>query len=484
MAAIALAILLIVTSLARFMVGTDKPLWLDEAWTGVIVTQPSLAGVFRHVTTDVNGPLYSVLAVLWARVSGASDHALRALPTLLGFMAPLIALAPRRLVDKATQYTWCALLACWLPGIWYSQEARPYTLAFALAVANCVAFMAVMVSPSLKAAWAWMVISALLILAHYYGFLLVGFQGAAYLSVHRGRAARTWPAAFALAPVFVPIAFQAHNILSFANPQSSWIATQKLSNLLGDASFVFGGPLQFWCMSLWLPVALVVWLRSKPPTEHKPAGAETALWWVPACSTAAIAAAIGLGFFRPMFISRYLLEFVPGVLLGLAMCATRLARKWETAGGALVALFGGSTLMWAACVPWLGENAFSWETASNALMATHPTRLVFTWDNPMRPDRGQLSDLGGFFFARAGRPIPVDGVALRNGDDPNPLLIKDAAPPGSAILWIYDLSVRGTSAIRFPPAIERLDPRWSCRNFGGARLGIVACDRDWALPAH
>jgi len=121
---------------------------------------------------------------------------------------------------------------------------------------------------------------------------------------------------------------------------------------------------------------------------------------------------------------------------------------------------------------------YNYEWASDALIATHPDRLVFLWDNPMRPEKSQLADLGGFFFTRAGLKTPVDPVVLARGEDPNKVLLAHAAAPGSAILWISDRGVRGTAANRFKPAIGRIDPSWQCRNFGNWQYRIIACSRD------
>jgi hypothetical protein len=134
--------------------------------------------------------------------------------------------------------------------------------------------------------------------------------------------------------------------------------------------------------------------------------------------------------------------------------------------------------------PFRSIHDYNYETASNALMATRPDRLVFLWDNPMRPEPNQLAALGGFFFARAGLKTPVDPVVVARGEDPNQILLARAAQPGSAILWISDRGVRGTAANRYPPAVGKLDPAWACHNFGNWQYRIIACSRDAAWRAR
>jgi hypothetical protein len=134
--------------------------------------------------------------------------------------------------------------------------------------------------------------------------------------------------------------------------------------------------------------------------------------------------------------------------------------------------------------PFRSIHDYNFESASGALIGTRPNRLVFLWDNPMRPEPSQLAGLGGFFFARAGLKTPVDPVVLARGEDPNKVLLARAARPGSAILWISDRGVRGTASIRHPPAIPRLDPAWACHNFGNWQYRIIGCSRDAAWHAR
>jgi hypothetical protein len=142
-------------------------------------------------------------------------------------------------------------------------------------------------------------------------------------------------------------------------------------------------------------------------------------------------------------------------------------------------------------VPWAdrdlrhGWRFYEWETASHDLMRGEPKRLVFLWDHPASPilETDQLDSVGGFFFARAGRPVEVRSVVVRDDEDPNPRLLAEAAAPNSAILWAYDVGVRGTAAIRHRPRIEALDPSFRCRDYARGSVGVVACDRAGSVEA-
>jgi uncharacterized membrane protein len=477
LAAVAVGLLLAATTFLRFTVYADRPLWLDEVWTGMIVTRPSLAEFVRQCSLDANAPLYSVLAAPWAMITGISDRALRSLPAVMGSLAPLIALTPSdQTVNRPTRLTWCGLLACWVPGLWFSQEARPYTLALALAVANACAFASLIERPSHRSAWAWTAVSCLLILSHYFGAVLVGIQGVAYLVIHELRAVRTWPASLAFLPALAALSVQAPGLIGFSAPQHSWIPYGSVQATLGDLAFILD-PVLLIATSAWF-IGIILIGRLYTGVSDEPKNAEhRGPWLTAACSAVAVIATIGLSFVRPMVIPRYFLEFVPGLFLGLSLAAADFSRRLPFGSAPLVAIFAAAATYWAATLT-PGGNTFSWERASEALAASHPKHLVFMWDTPLGGEPTSLEGVGGFFFARAGSPVTVEPAIDTTGEDPNLLLLKLAgSDPQTVIIWIYDLHVRNTNALKHPPRIEQIDPRWECKNFGVQSLAVIGCSR-------
>jgi hypothetical protein len=271
----------------------------------------------------------------------------------------------------------------------------------------------------------------------------------------------------------------------FTAPGTSWIPLMRPEDLFWKSGFIFGSVLLIYVAALWLMFALGVRLFAGSLRDMFRIDNGDHVWTASACALAATALVAGLGFLAPVFVDRYLTEFVPALLLSLAKFSETFDRRARFSGGVLVSLFFAFTAAWAAWMqPFRSIHDYNFETASNALMATKPNRLVFLWDNPMRPEPSQLAALGGFFFARAGLKTPVDPVVLARGEDPNQVLIARGAPPGAAILWISDRGVRGTAAIRHPPAIARADPAWACHNFGNWQYRIIGCSRDPAWRAR
>jgi hypothetical protein len=178
-------------------------------------------------------------------------------------------------------------------------------------------------------------------------------------------------------------------------------------------------------------------------------------------------------------------------MLGLVLAVRALSRR--RAGKTLLFLQGFAIVV---CLVWLARGAphrdsvlepESWEQASLDLIGAGARTVYFFWDSPdtrVMP-REYVADLGSFFLRRAKAATGLVPVVLPQGQDPNPILLSEAAPPGSAILWVYDKTVAGVAARRFPPRITTLDPTWRCRNYaeGNPAIGVVSCIRNSAIPA-
>jgi len=483
-ATLALGGLLIVTTILKLTAFARQPLTIDEIWTGMIAGQSSLAGLIRECQRDVNGPLAYVIAWLWAPISGLSNGALRAPSILFACTAPLLALAPYRLANRTVRFSWAVLLACWMPGLIFAEQARCYALVLCLATANAVTYARLLRRPSLAAAFVWTSVSAIFILSHYVAGLLVACQGVAYLAIHRGKAVKTWPAALIFAPALACMGFQAASLMGYARPGAAVLPPMAMSDLIPTAGLIFGGSIAWPFVALWATVGLMAARRSPIglTSESADDGLRALVW---TATTALVAAGIclAIGLARPIVSPRFMTIFVPGALLGLALMADRFKRVWRGAPAALgvgafalVVIFAAVNLF---VSPPSAGATFSFEPAAQALMADHPRRLVFFWDNPTSAggNGDQLEEVGGFLFKRAGHAIPVDVVTWSKGADPNRLLLSRAHAPGDTILWIYDRRVSGTLGVTHPPMIDQRAPAWVCKDFGDNSVGIVACHR-------
>jgi hypothetical protein len=478
-AAVAVASILILTTLLKLTLFARFPLAVDEVWTGMIASQSSWAGLIHQCDIEVSAPLGYVISWEVGRIIGVSNVALRAPELAFALTAPLIALVAGRTLPRTVRLTWCVLTACWLPGLMLAQEARPYSLVIFLAMANSVAFVALWRAPRLRTALVWSTLSALLILSHYAAVVLVGLQGLAYLAGRRKAALRTWPAALAFVPALTSLGLKAVVLTRFAKPGIAWIPLLRLADLPALAAYLLGAWVVVLGVAIWVGIGLASeWRRLKggrTPTRDNLGGAilVTAL-----LALAAAGVSIGLGFLRPMVTARYLTPEVPGVLLGLALLGHRFSRSWALMPVLLATGFAGLCLGFL-IHPLRLKAVFSFQPAAEMFMADGVRHVAFMWDNPITQggENDQLAQVAGFFFKRAGRSIKVDVVNWSPLADPNQSLLNLTRGTDDGLIWIYDRDVLRTGAITHPPRLTVRDPGLRCRDFGGGRIGVLACDR-------
>lgn len=464
---------------ARFLARPGAPLWLDETYTGAIVSQPTFAQFWRLAYWEVSSPLYFLVMRPWQAVFGVSDAALRAPSLIFGLVAPLLIIFARVPgLSRAQRLTWAALLALWIPGIGYAQDARCYSLVLLLATVQTLAFAAMMSRPSLRSAALWVLAADLTIAAHYDGAYLALSQGLIFLAVRRQAAPKTWPAALLVAPVLALVAWQGPEMARYMRADTAWYGTPPLAALPSVIGYALGAPGYL----LGLPAfAFGIWLIGRRRPAAAPGPETRDLAWTGCAALLGAGVLIAIGFFRPTLTWRYLAPFEPGLMLGLVLAMGALAR--DARGTAYLGLLAAGL---AIDGRWLAEGArhgdsvyeaLNYERASQSLMRAGVRRLVFTWDSPnaraMHPE--QLAKYGGFFFRRAGKPVEVIPVRVGAGQDPNALLLAAARPAGAAILWVFDKDVGGTAANSYPPRIQAMDPRWRCTDFAGGKVGVIAC---------
>jgi mannosyltransferase len=182
-------LVLVLTGIAaalRFATIGDQSYWYDEAITASML-DGSLADMFRGVVdTESTPPLYYVLAWLWAHVVGSDEAQLRSLSALAGTLVVPVAFAAGRAVATTRIGLAAAALAAVSPMlVWYSQEARAYSLLALLGGLSFVLFSRARVDPSPRRLTLWAAVSALAIATHYFAGFVVLAEAALLLRAHR-----------------------------------------------------------------------------------------------------------------------------------------------------------------------------------------------------------------------------------------------------------------------------------------------------------
>ena len=153
---------------------TPSPLWLDESITVSIARLP-LSHLQDALKVDGAPPLYYVLLHGWLRLFGASAIGARSLSGLLGIATlPLVWLAGRREAGPSGGRTALLLLASSPFAVYYSTEARMYSLVLFLVTVGYLLLRRALEEPTVGRLLALPFVAAALALTHYWSlFLLV-----------------------------------------------------------------------------------------------------------------------------------------------------------------------------------------------------------------------------------------------------------------------------------------------------------------------
>jgi hypothetical protein len=465
----------------RLWLALAQPLWFDETWTGAIAGGPGWSAFAREVWLDCNAPLYYLVMRAWTALFGVSNLALKA-PGLIAVVtaAALPLLVRVRGLSIEARLTWGAVLFAWW-GVDSFLDARCYGLLFALTTLQAIAFARLIAAPTRTAALAWCVTSALAILTQYYALVPAAVQGLVYLALHRERALRTWPAALAFVPAFTWIAIHAPRLAQYAGDDVAWHPRLGAAETLDLAAFTVGAPNAAALCLLAIVIAVAVLASRIAPGggRDEPANETGPLAWTALSGLIALALVLTSGVLRPTLVARYLIPEVPALLLGVVLIA-RTTRRAHLAYLALAVLYIGLALRLPAAVAAAARDVspYGLEVASQRLMAHDVTDVAFIWDHPAARiiDTGSLKRLGGFFFGRAGADVRVTPLYVSAARDPNAEALAATTGVRPGIIWIFDRAGR-TAAHRYPPAIARVDPRWSCETIGDGMVGALACWR-------
>jgi 4-amino-4-deoxy-L-arabinose transferase-like glycosyltransferase len=227
--ALILAGITVAAAVLRFWGLGHQSFWYDEGLTVMEVhySLGRMLGLLPHI--ESNPPVYYTLVWAWTRIFGFGEAGFRSLSAVAGVATvPALYGVGAKLVSRRAGLVAAALAAFNPFLIWYSQEARSYSLAVLFATLSWLAF-AHLRSPDASARWfvAWGVAAALTIATHYYGVLAAAPQ-AAWLLVARRRERKAWLALGAVAVVgaaLLPLVLAQESL-------GNWISTYPLGRRL------------------------------------------------------------------------------------------------------------------------------------------------------------------------------------------------------------------------------------------------------------
>lgn len=122
------ALLTLLAFLLRIFELAKQSLWYDEAFS-VYLARFDLGTITTRTAADIQPPLYYYLLNLWMALAGDSEFAVRFLSLVFGVLTiPLLYITARRLFNPTAAFYAALIGTLSALYVWYSQEARMYTL--------------------------------------------------------------------------------------------------------------------------------------------------------------------------------------------------------------------------------------------------------------------------------------------------------------------------------------------------------------------
>ena len=155
-----------------------QSLWYDEGFS-VYLARMSLGGITARTASDIHPPLYYYLLHLWLGHFGDSEFVLRFFSLIFGLLTvPLIHALGRRLLGTASGLLAALLVAISPLYLWYSQEARMYTLVTFLCLLSSYLLLRALEGEG-KAGFLWggyIFVNVLAVYSHFYAFFVLAFH--------------------------------------------------------------------------------------------------------------------------------------------------------------------------------------------------------------------------------------------------------------------------------------------------------------------
>lgn len=355
-----------------------QSLWYDEAVTAQVVQQ-GVGELARWTADDIQPPLYYTAVAGWTQAAGLSEAALRLPSAFFGVLMIALAFAlGKRLFGPAAGLL-AALLAAVQPlWVYYSQEARMYTLLTTLGMLAGYALLRILAAapvqngyPKTRLLW-WTAFAAAaiaLLYTHYFAtFLLLAF-GIYFLVVvlvHRGPQTARLLAEGVVVTLVVALAYLPwlpNALRRFGVDSSYWQGTLKLNEALRHIaiSFTTGEtvlegqaiPLA-WIVGVIAVACLAALLVTAFRDQRLEVGGQrsearvrrSSVLFVLLYLLVPIIAILALSYRTPKFNPRYLMLASPGLVLLLAGgLALPFSRPRTTLGATLLRLAAGAGIL-------------------------------------------------------------------------------------------------------------------------------------------
>lgn len=328
-------------ALLRLLGLTFESLWIDEIWSGHVVSGSFAEVIPRLIRDDIHPPLFHLIQWPFPRIFSV-DAGLRLPSAIVGILSiPLIFAVGRRLFDERVGLVAAALLALSPFAVHASREARFYSLLLFLSLLATFAFLRLRTRKDHRSALLLGLALAAMLYTQYMGALFIAaLLLAAFLEggrVRRGAILAGGVAFLLFAPWVVAARPGFGNVAGY-----SWIpspTTNTVTAAIGGLTVLGRSP---WSWSPIPAVALMIlWLvfvvRGASGKNDR-----TAVRLCLLLFAGPVLANLAISMVRPVFLARALIPIVPPILLLGARGALSLPRPKLAAAVLIASLLPGA----------------------------------------------------------------------------------------------------------------------------------------------
>ncbi|MGA9349959.1 MAG: glycosyltransferase family 39 protein [Anaerolineae bacterium] len=343
-----------------------QSIWYDEG-VSIYLANQSLKDLVAGVSADNHPPLHFLALYFWLKLAGQSEFAIRFLSLICGVLSvPLLFKLGRELFGQREGSLAAFLLSISPFHVWFSQEARMYTLAALLGLSSVYIFVLLLrkgPSSARRHVWfSYVVTSALGLYTHFYVAFIILFENIAFLAqwiLRRTREStnseftnlRTWLLAqLCIALLFLPWArFVATR---YAADATYWEGALGLLTAAKDTFIAFSvghtmegkaadfAALGFAALAAAGVLASLWEWKSESNVQHPTSNIQHPTWIVLLYLLVPISALFAISYHRPKFAPRYLLPALPAFYLLMAVGLGKLvpSRRSQVKGSRLVSV--------------------------------------------------------------------------------------------------------------------------------------------------
>lgn len=298
--------------------------WLDEA-ISVRQAQEPLEESIGMVKKDTHLPLYITLLNVWVHLFGVSEASTRLMSAVFGVASVyVIFLLGRKLFNKKVGLYSSVILAFSSISIYYSQEARLYSLFVFLAMLSFYFYVSFMEKKNLKNTLLYAFFTLLMIYTFLFAALVMLVQNVYYFlkNMRNSRNLLHWiilqAALFAVFVPWITVLFEQLKVISYI----SWIARPTPMMVFWTFNDLFSNLLVLSVFLLTVSISAYILWKSRGGYETRHLEL-LAIW---ALLPVAVVIAFSL-FFTPVYHTRYFLFSLPAFYLLFAWSLSRVPGK-------------------------------------------------------------------------------------------------------------------------------------------------------------